>query len=185
MKTVYVIILVLLVVLMLLLLTSSALALAGVLWLREIALTSVASARTAIPDIGEETFSYTLEVEQEIPVAASIPINENITVPVHTTVPISTVLTVPIDAGLLGTFDINVPVQTIIPVDIEFSVPIRKTISFSTTVNLDVDVPIEIPLAETQLPHYIEQLDTALERLERELEDPLSSREVDVRPVEE
>ena len=73
MKTVYIIILALLIVLMLLLLASNVVAIAGVLWLREIALTSVTSARTAIPAISDETFSYTLEVEQDLPVAASVP----------------------------------------------------------------------------------------------------------------
>ena len=48
--------------------------------------------------------------------------------------------------------------------------PISQTVDIATTVPLDVDVPIEIPLAETPLIDYMEELDTGLEQLEEALD---------------
>jgi hypothetical protein len=185
MKVGYTVILILLAVLTLISLVLSVTAVAGVLWLRQIALVSVAGARAVIPDIGDATISYTLEVEQEIPVAASVPINEEVVVPIHTTIPISTLVSIPIDAGVLGTFDIDVPVRAVVPVDLEFAVPIDQTVDIATTVQLDVDVPIEIPLADTPLVGYLEELDVAMETLEKELADPLGNRGIQVRTTEQ
>jgi hypothetical protein len=185
MKVGYTIVLILLAVLTLISLALSVTAVAGMLWLRQIALISVTSARAIIPDIGDETFFYTLEVEQEIPIAASVPVNEEVAIPINTTIPISTVVSIPIDAGVLGAFDIDVPVQAVVPVDLEFAVPINQTVDIATTVRLDVDVPIEIPLADTPLIGYLGKVDAALETLEKELADPLGNRGVHIRSTEQ
>ncbi|RLC68022.1 MAG: hypothetical protein DRI48_00760 [Chloroflexi bacterium] len=147
---------------------------------QEAALETVEDARALVTGVVDDTFSYTFQVEQEIPIRTSIPFNEEVTVPIRTTIPISTTVTVPLRAGILGTFDIDVPVHTLIPVDLEFTVPISQTVDISTTVPLDVDVPVEIPLDETPLVGYVEELDTALEqlgeallRLEKQLENPI------------
>jgi hypothetical protein len=133
------------------------------------ALDVVAGARAMVVDVADDTFTYTLEVDQEIPIATSIPFNEEVTVPIHTTVPISTVVIIPISAGLLGTFDVDVPIRTVIPVDLEVAVPISQTVDIATTVPLDVDVPVDIPLAKTPLVGYLGELDAVLAQLEGEL----------------
>jgi hypothetical protein len=136
---------------------------------QQIALNTVGDTRAIVVGVSDDTFSYTLEVEQEIPIATSIPFNEEVTVPLRTTIPISTVVSIPINAGLLGTFDVDLPVHTLIPVDLELSVPISQTVNIATTVPLDVDVPIVIPLAETPLVDYMEKLDVGLGHLEESL----------------
>ena len=176
MKKGYIIILILLTILTLLSLALNGAVIFGLLRARQIALdaeqvamNAVTDARAIVAGIGDDTFSYTLEVNQEFPIATSIPFDEEITVPIKTTIPINTTVIVPIDAGLLGTFDVDVPVRTIIPVDLEFTVPVSKTVDIVATVPLNVDVPIEIPLAETPLAGYLEELDAALVRLEETL----------------
>jgi hypothetical protein len=84
-------------------------------------------------------------------------------------IPIDTTVTVPIDLGIT-TYDLEVPIQAILPVDLEFTVPISQTIDIATTVPLNVAVPIEIPLDETPLVDYMEELDIGLGRLEADLE---------------
>ena len=175
MKKLYVVALILLTLLTLLSLALNGVVLYG-LWrarqialdAQKVALATVGDARVIVTGIGDDTFAYTLEVEQEIPIAARIPFDEVVTIPVNTVIPIDTSVTVPIDLGIT-TYDLVVPIQTVVPVDIQFDVPISKTVDIATTVVLDVDVPIEIPLAETPLLDYVEELDAGLARLEESL----------------
>jgi hypothetical protein len=148
----------------------------GLLWARQIALSTTADARAMVTGIGDETFSYTIEVRQEIPVAASVPFHEEITVPVKTTIPIDTTVVVPIDLGIT-TYNLEVPIRTLVPVDLAFTVPISQTVDIRTTVPLELDVPIEIPLADTPLVGYLEKIDAALARFGEKLAQPLGDRE--------
>ena len=172
MKKGYGIILVVLTVLTLASLALNGAVIYGLWQAREIALATVADARTIVAGIGDETFSYTFEVEKEIPVAARVPFREEITVPVQTTVPISTTVVVPIDLGITS-YDLKVPIRTLVPINLEFTVPVSKTIDVATTVPLDLDVPIEIPIADTPLVGYMEDLDEDLAKLEEKLANPL------------
>jgi hypothetical protein len=191
MKKPYVVALILLAILTLLSLVLNGVVIFGLVRARQIALqaqqtalNTVADARSMVTGVGDDTFSYTFKVEQEIPINTSVPFNEEITIPIRTTIPVSTVVIIPVNAGLLGTFDVDVPIRTMFPVDLNVTFPVSQTVDIVTTVPLDVAVPIEIPLSETPLVSYIEELDTGLARLERSivqigmrLTDPLSSGE--------
>ena len=149
---------------------------------QQTALGAVSDAQSIVTSVGDDTFSYTFTVEQEIPISTSIPFDEEVTVPIHTTIPISTTVIIPINTGLLGTFSVDVPIRTIVPVNLEVVVPINQTVDIATTVPLDVDIPVEIPLAETPLTGYLDELDAALARfedalvrLEKKLANPFSS----------
>jgi hypothetical protein len=167
-----------LIVLALLTLVSLALNGATILWslyTRQITLTVLSGARATVADVGDETFSYTFEVNREIPIAASVPISKSVVVPIRATIPVSTVVIIPVNAGILGTFDVDVPIRTMIPVSLDVTVPISETVNIATVVQLDLEVPIEIPIAETPLAGYLESLDAALRQIEVRLEDPLGS----------
>jgi hypothetical protein len=172
MKKGYPIILILLALLTLISLALNAAIIFGLLRAQEIALTTVGDARALVTGIGDDTFSYTFEVRQEVPIAASIPFNEEFTIPLKTTIPINTTVVVPIDLGFTS-YDLEVPIRTVFPVDLEFTVPVSKTVDIATTVSLDVDVPIEIPIADTPMVDYVEKLDEALAHVEAQLEQPL------------
>lgn len=147
--------------LILLSLIVSATMIVELMWWRQYILTEIADIRAIVKDIGEDTLVYTFEVDQEIPVAASIPFSQEITVPINTTVPVTTTVIVPIDLGLT-TYNLKVPVNTVFPVDMEVTVPVSQTVDIVTTVPLDIDVPIEIAVAETPLVGYLDQLDATL-----------------------
>jgi hypothetical protein len=171
MKKGYLVTLILLTVLTLLSLALNGAVIYGLMRAQQISLSTVADARAIVTGVGDATFSYTLEVRQEIPIATSIPFDEDVTVPIKTTIPINTTVVVPIDLGIT-TYDLEVPIRTIIPVNLEFTVPISKTVNIATTVPLEVDVPIEIPIADTPLVDYLEELDVALTQVEARLEQP-------------
>lgn len=159
-------------------LTLISLALNGVIivWLlhvRQVAVATVQDVRVVVAGIGREKISTTIRVEQEIPITASSPIYEEIVVPINTTIPIDTDVIVPINAGLLGTFEIDVPIRTVIPVDIDVVVPIRQTVDIATTVPLQLELPLEVSIAETPLADYLDALDTALAQAETSLAQPL------------
>lgn len=163
-------------------LTLSSLALNGavifaLLRARQIGLNTVTDTRAILNDVGAATFSYTLEVNQEIPIRTSIPFDEEVLVPVNTSIPINTTVVVPIDAGLLGEFNIPVPIQTVIPIELEIVVPISQTVEIAATVPLNVEVPIEIPIADTPLIGYLENLDAALERIAMQIERPFDNED--------
>lgn len=177
MKKLYTIALIVLTVLTLLSLALNGVVIWGLLRAQQIALEArqvvqdtVSDARAIVAGVGDDTFSYTLKVQQEVPVEALVPLEEEVVVPIRATIPISTVVIIPINAGLLGTFDIDVPVRTMVPVSLDVAIPISHTVNIATTVLLDVEVPIEIPLAETPLVDYLKELDAGLGRLEKALE---------------
>ena len=172
MKKGYVVLMVFLTALTLASLGLSGVTLYGLVRARQIALDAVADSRAILEGIGDDTFSYSLVVEQEIPIAASVPFSERVRVPIQTTLPISTTVIIPIDAGLLGTFDVEVPVQALIPVNLEVVVPVSETVDIVTTVSLNTSVPIEIPISDTPLSSYLKQIDAVLEGAELKLSQP-------------
>jgi len=176
MKKGYLIALIVLAVSTLLSLTLNGVVIFGLLRMRQIALDTVADARASVTGIGDDTFAYTIEVDQEIPIATSIPFNEEVSVPINMTVPINTTVVVPIDLGFTS-YNLDVPIRTVFPVDLEFTVPVSTTVDIATTVPLDVDVPIEIPIADTPLVGYLEELDAALARIEARLAQPFGAED--------
>jgi len=171
MKKGYLTALIVLAALALLSLALNAAVILGLLRARQIVLGTMADVRTLVTGVSDDTLTYTLEVDQEVPIAARIPFNEEVTVPISTTIPIRTTVVVPIDLGVTS-YNLKVPIRAIIPVDLEFTVPVSQTVDIATVVPLDVDVPIEIPIAETPLAGYLEELDAALARIEARLDQP-------------
>jgi hypothetical protein len=157
----YLIALIVLTVLTLPSLMLNAMTMVELLWWRQYILAEINDTRAIVRSIGEDTFSYTFEVDQEIPVAANIPFSQEVTVPINTTIPVNTSVVVPIDLGFT-TYNLTVPINTVFPVDMKVTVPISQTVEIVTTVPMDIDVPIEIVIADTPLIGYLEEADATL-----------------------
>ena len=168
MKRPTIIVLIVLGVLTLLSLTLNGVVIVQSLRLRCAAHGVVADTRALITDLTDDTFSTTVEIDQEIPISTDLPFNEVMTVPIDTVVPISTTVVVPVDLGFT-TYNLAVPIETIFPVDMEVTVPFSDTVSIITAVPIDVDVPIEIAIADIPLVDYLEELDSTLEEIEGQL----------------
>jgi hypothetical protein len=147
----------------------NAMTIVELLWWRQYILTEITDTRAIVRGIGDDTFSYTFEVDQEIPVVASIPFSQEITVPINTTVPVNTTVVVPIDLGFT-TYRLSVPINTVLPVDIDVTVPVSQTVDIVTTVPMDIDVPMKIAIADTPLVGYLAQLDAMLADLSAQLD---------------
>jgi hypothetical protein len=142
------------------------------MWMRDVALEEVVEARALVASIRRTTLSHTVEINETIPVKTSVPFEEQVLVPVNTTIPINTTVIVPIDAGPLGTFDIDIPIRAAIPVNLEVAVPIKETIEIDTTIPVDLEIPIEIAISETSLAEPLDERDEALDRIEQLLMNP-------------
>jgi hypothetical protein len=168
MKRPTIIALILLGVLTLLSLTLNGIVIFQLLRLRCVAHGVVTDTRTLVTNLTDDTFSTTVEIDQEIPISTDLPFNEVMTVPVNTVVPISTTVVVPVDLGIT-TYNLAVPINTVFPVDIEVTVPFSETVDVTTAVPIDVDVPVEIAIADTPLVDYLEELDATLEEFESQV----------------
>jgi hypothetical protein len=147
----------------------------GSLKLRQTARGVVGDAQTLLAEMSNDTLSYTVELDQEIPISADVPFNEVLSVPVNTVVPISTTVRVPVDLGFT-TYRLTVPIETIVPVDLEATVPVSQVVDVTTIVPLQIAVPIEIHIPETALADYLRDAEVMLERLEQQLEPPVWQR---------
>ena len=184
MNKIYSVALLVLAILVIISLTLNVLTIATLLWVRGVALEEVADARALVASIRRTTISHTVEINETIPIKTSVPFEEQVLVPVNTTIPINTTVIVPIDAGPLGTFDIDIPIRAAIPVNLEVAVPIKETIEIDTTVPVDLEVPIEIAISETSLADYLDERDEALDRIEQLLTDPFSAPEIGIRTTD-
>ncbi len=113
------------------------------------------------------TFDYTVQVEQDIPLNLSVPIDQSVDFPFRATIPISTVVTIPIDTPL-GSFPINLPIVTTVPISLTAQVPIHLSVPVSQLVPVRMDIPIEIRIADTPLSGLLDTLQLSLQRLRAE-----------------
>jgi hypothetical protein len=132
---------------------------------RQTAVEELDAALEALDSFGRQGFHYEYPLNQEIPVAADIPINQELVFPVEGTVPINTTFEVPIDAGILGTFAIEVPVDT--SIHVRTTVPIRVDESFyiETTIPVSMTVPIDIQPDDPGMQKLLNGVREWLERL--------------------
>jgi len=177
MKKGYLIALVILLVLTLLSLGLNGVVIYGALQAQQTALETVRDTRAVVKGIGNDSFSYTFRLRDEIPFQTAFPVNEEFTVPVHTTIPVNTTVVVPINLGF-ASYKLKVPINTVFPVDMEFTVPISMEMDVDVTVPVDMEVPVDIPLADMPLIDHLNQLDASLGELEGKLTDPLGVGEL-------
>jgi len=172
MKTVHSVTLIALTVLTLLSLALNVVVINGLMQVRETAHGIVADTRTVVGNLAGDTFTYTVEVEQEFPISTEFPFSQTMRVPINTVVPINTRVVVPVDLGI-ATYNIRVPINTVFPVDMEFTVPVSQVVDIDTVVPVSVAVPVEIAIPETPFAGHLIDVEEALRRTEERLEQPL------------
>lgn len=143
----------------------------------------VSDTRIPVSQLADDTFSYTIPVDQQIPVSTGIPLNETLQVPINTVVPVSTTVVVPVNLGF-RTYELAVPIEAVLPIDIEVSVPVSQTVDVTAVVPLEVDVPVEIAVSETHLVDYLRDLNAALRQTEERLKRPIWRSLIDDRFTE-
>ncbi len=135
----------------------------------------VGEVRMLVDEATGDTFRYSVDFEQEVPISAEFPFSETFAVPVNTVIPIETTVVVPVDLGIT-TYRLRIPIDTVFPVDMELAVQVSQMVEIDTVVPLKVDVPVEVAVGETSLADYLEEIDRMLERAEEQLEGPIWQR---------
>lgn len=171
---------VILLVLVLLSLALNVVLLAGLWTARQAAIEALDAGLEALADLEDETFETSIHVQESIPIDTAVDFRRELIVPVHVTAPISDhiyfneTFEVPIDTALLKmTVDVpvsaTIPVSLTVPVDGDVPISIDETFPLHTEVELDLTVPVAIPLSDTPIPDYLEQLRSMLEQVRQEL----------------
>jgi hypothetical protein len=101
--------------------------------------------------------TYTLPIDQQLPVNVDVPIKRALQVPVNLNVPIKQNITVPINTGL-GSIDVPVALDTTVPISTTVPIALDQTLNISTTVPIRLDLPLQIDLGSAQLAPYLDQL---------------------------
>lgn len=109
-----------------------------------------------------QTITLTVPINQQIPVATNVQLDETFEVPIQTTVPISTVIDVPVQLGILGEITLDVPINLSVPIDLVVNVPFSEEIPINTTVPIVMDVPVVISLRDTPLAAQLEEWQATL-----------------------
>jgi len=128
-------------------------------------------AAAAIGDLRQATITYTVHIDQEMPIAISVPINTTVNAPLDLNVPIKTEATVPLNTPF-GSFPVTFPVEVTVPVHFTPTIPINLNVPISTKIPVNLEVPIQIPLSETVLSTALEPVQKYLDQLAASLGAP-------------
>jgi hypothetical protein len=112
-----------------------------------------------------QTITLTVPINQQIPVATTVQLDETFEVPIQTTVPINTVVDVPLQLGILGEVMLDVPINLSVPIDLVVNVPFSEEIPINTTVPIVMDIPVVISLKDTPLATQLEEWQATLGQL--------------------
>jgi hypothetical protein len=100
--------------------------------------------RAQLDDLGSQSLSTEVQIDQAVPISATLPFDYVFTVPVDTVYPLSTVVNTGFELPLLGWQDIAVPIQAEIPLQLDLDVPVQAEIPISLTYQLQMTIPIEV-----------------------------------------
>jgi hypothetical protein len=142
--------------------------------LQQVALETVSHTIMELDTFDQATIQYTVQINDQIPVQAVVPFQENLQVPIQATIPISEEIstTVALEISQLGLsipLDITLPLALDVPVDLIVPFNIDRQVPVSTTVPIRLEVPIVVKLGETDLARYVELLKQSLKDLQQAL----------------
>lgn len=112
----------------------------------------------------QDTVQFDIPVRQAIPISAEVPIEKSIAVPINLSVPINETFNVPLETPF-GTYQIPVPIDVEVPISTTVPVEVSEVIAVSTIIELDLTVPIRIPIAGSPLEDYLNRLHREIIRL--------------------
>jgi hypothetical protein len=131
---------------------------------RQQASVAFTDAANSMATIRNGTIEYTVNINEEIPVALDVPVKFTVEVPIKRTIPIDTVVQVPLQLPLVGERIIDVPISTTVPLDLMIEIPVDQVVPINGTIPVRFDVPIKLLLNETSFGEGIGQLQTVLQQ---------------------
>ena len=130
-----------------------------------------------LAEFQQSTLTFDVDVDEVIPVQANVPFNETIEIPVQITIPIEEDFETIITVNALGA---EIPVPVVVPVLMEFpidevvTVTISRTIPLSTSVSLNLAVPVQIDINDTELAPYLQELRQGLDAVKETVNETIS-----------
>ena len=134
------------------------------LGVRQQAAEGAAQAVIALARVRESSISYTVHVDESLPVSLTVPFNTTVVVPISTTLPIHTEVTAELNT-FLGPIPVTVPIHTVVPVNFRTEVPVSLSVPVSASVPVKFDVPVALDIAETKLGDGLSTLEAYLQTL--------------------
>ena len=129
----------------------------------------VDEAITGLREFGDSTIAFDVNIDEVIPIKTDVVIDRVVEVPIKTTIPIkeSFDTTIRVDTPLGSIpLDVTVPVDVDVPVDLVVEIPINETVEINEEFPVQLDVPIEIEVRETELAEPDGLLAAGLESLQ-------------------
>jgi len=108
---------------------------------------AVETLRGELQGAAQQQVSFSIPIEQTVPISVVVPIQRTITVPIDTVVPIDTEVTVAISTPL-GEQRFAVPIQASVPVKKDIVVTIDEQIPITTQIEVAFDAPVVIDLGD-------------------------------------
>ncbi len=124
--------------------------------------------------LAQGTFAFEVDVDEIIPLEASVPFQRELLIPVQTAIPIQQDIdtTIEVDGplGLTVPVDVRVPINLTVPVDLEIPFTVDETIEVATTTRIQLTVPIEIDVSQTDLAPLVTSFSDDLAELAATIE---------------
>ena len=112
---------------------------------------------TSINEAKSSQLSYTVTIDQQVPINVDVPIQRSFSVPIDTEVRIQQTVEVPVET-VLGSYTIPVPIDATIPVSTTVPIQFDQTLNIDTSVPIKLDVPIQIDLGSEQVSPVLDRL---------------------------
>lgn len=127
-----------------------------------------ATAARAVANLRESVITYTVHVEQSLPVSLTVPFKTTVTVPFNTALPIATDVTIPLDTPF-GPIPITIPIRATVPISLSTKIPVNVAVPISASVPVTLDAPIKLELGKTDFGQALLSVQTYLESAASEL----------------
>ena len=122
----------------------------------DVACKTVSDLHNMVEDLDNAVIRQTIHIEQEIPIVFDVPLDQNITVQLTQEVPLSnrrTTMELPDQGGVInGWVILTLPEGYKLPIHLVMTVPISHSLP------VEMEVPVEIPLKDTDLGPVTRQL---------------------------
>ena len=100
-----------------------------------------------IASLRGSSLTFEVDIDESLPISATIPLDRTFQVPIVTSFPISETFLV--DVVVPGPFGIEIPFQAEVPVDMDVPIDVVVPVQIADDIPIDLDLPVELRLPVT------------------------------------
>lgn len=113
------------------------------------------NAANQLETVRTQEFTLVVPIDEEVPVSATIPFDEQFNVPINVVVPIQSEVQVPLNLGLIGRYNIDIPLDLEVPVNVNVPIRIKRDVPINTVVPIEMNVPVTLTLKGTPMAQQL------------------------------